>query len=68
MQSKAEFYIFITLFLLILIFCAFLFVNCIQFYLEFDVAYTDFAYAELTFRKYEEVSVGKGGYRYDYLF
>ena len=46
----------------------FLFVNCINLYAEFDVAYSDLMYEELTFVKYETISMGKSGREYRLYF
>ena len=68
MENRKLYYIPLLFFILITVFFAFLFYNCIITYSVLDIDYEDLQYSELTFSKYETSPVSKSGPRYEIFF
>ena len=60
--------IIVAVLLLFIVFFAFLLINTITDYPQYDITYSDLIYQELTFERYERIPQGKSGYAYDIYF
>lgn len=58
----------IVVLLLIIGLFAFLLINCITNYSDFDINYSDLIFQELAFVRYERIPQGKSSYAYDIYF
>lgn len=68
MKNKAVKILAVSFVLILLGFLAFLFVNCVISYNEYDLDYGDLKYAELTFKSYRKIDGAKSSEWYEIFF
>ncbi|MBQ7328717.1 MAG: hypothetical protein IJX01_02275 [Oscillospiraceae bacterium] len=66
--NKIGIIVIVSVLLLLMVLFAFLLINSIIGYSQYDIAYSDLIYQELTFERYERIPQGKSGYAYDIYF